>query len=99
LKALDRLLDFLCDSAESPKVSEPWLVRTATLAGAYVGLVLTSNAHAQWVERPPNTEQGIALELPGGIIATPVANVIARATSRKRSQLSDYVRALMRRAL
>jgi hypothetical protein len=99
LKALDRLLDFLCDSAESPKVGEAWLLRTATLAGAYVGLVLTSNAHAQWVERPPSTEQGIALELPGGIIATPVANVIARATSRKRSQLSDYVRALMRRAL
>lgn len=99
LKALDRLLDFLCDSAEPPRANEPWLIRTATLAGAYVGLVLTSNAHAQWVERPPNTEQGIALELPGGIIATPVANVVARATSRKRSQLADYVRALLRRAL
>lgn len=99
LKALDRLLDFLCDSAESPKATAPWLVRTATLAGAYVGVVLTGNANAQWVERTSNTEQGIALELPGGIIATPVANVVARATSRKRSQLADYVRALMRRSV
>jgi len=99
LKALDRLLDFLCDSAAPPKANEPWLLRTVTLAGAYVGLVLTSNANAQWVERYTNTEQGIALELPGGIIATPVANVVARATSRKRSQLADYVRALLRRAL
>lgn len=99
LKVLDRLLDFLCDSADSPKANEPWLVRTATLAGAYVGYVLTSNANAHWVERSSNTEQGIALELPGGIIATPVANVVARATSRKRSQLADYVRALLRRAL
>ncbi len=99
LRALDRLLDFLCDSGDTPRTNDPWLVRTATLAGAYVGLVLTNNAHAHWIERPANTEQGIALELPGGIIATPVANVVARATSRKRSQLSDYVRALMRRAL
>ncbi len=99
LKALDRLLDFLCDSAETPQPDEPWLVRTATLAGAYVGLVLTSQAHAKWLDRMTPTQQGIALELPGGIIATPVANVVARATSRKRSQLADYVRALLRRSL
>lgn len=99
LRGLDRLLDFLCDSPETPKPNEPWLLRTATLAGAYVGFVLTTNAHAQWLDRTSATEQGIALELPGGIIATPVANVIARAVSRKRSQLADYVRALLRRAL
>lgn len=99
LRVLDRLLDFLCDSAETPRPNEPWLVRTATLAGAYVGLTLTSNAQGKWLDRTSSTEQGIALELPGGIIATPVANVVARATSRKRSQLADYVRALLRRAL
>jgi hypothetical protein len=98
LRALDQLLDFLCDSAEAPRPLDPWLVRTATLAGTYVGKVLIANTQAQWVTRSVQAEQGASLELPGGIIATPVANVITRATSRKRSQLHDYVRALLRRS-
>lgn len=98
LRALDQLLDVLCDSAEAPRPLDSWLVRTATLAGAYVGKVLAANAQAHWLEQSATSEQSAALELPGGIIATPAANIAARATSRKRSQLFDYVRALLRRS-
>jgi hypothetical protein len=98
LRALDQLLDFLCDSAEPPRALDAWLVRTATLAGSYVGKVLIANTQAQWVERSGASEHGASLELAGGIMATPIANIIARATSRKRSQLFDYVRALLRRS-
>lgn len=98
LRALDQLLDILCDGAEAPRALDPWLVRTATLAGTYVGKVLIANAGAHWLERSAQ-DPSATLELPGGIMATPVANIIARATSRKRSQLFDYVRALLRRSV
>ena len=99
LKALDQLLDVLFDASAAPRSFDPWLTRAATLAGAYVGVVLGVQRTAAWVERESTTgERYLAIELPGGLLATPVANIITRATSRKRSQLTDYVRALLRRA-
>ncbi len=66
LRALDQLLDFLCDSAEAPRPLDSWLVRTATLAGAYVGKVLIANTQAHWLERSATSEHSATLSSPVG---------------------------------
>lgn len=93
LRSLDRYVTLLAPPLAPSDPEAGWVRRASILVGAYLGEVLRKTRGGQWepLRGGPRAE-AYRLELPGGVVALPVASAFERLSGRRLEQPSDYAR-------
>jgi hypothetical protein len=87
--------------APPPESDTPWVRRTATLIGAYVGETLRAVVGGEWSKGSGETlgEGSYVLELDSGEVIRPVQDVLSRVLGDTKTSIVDYTGRVIRRSI
>jgi Flp pilus assembly protein TadD len=86
--------------APPPEADTPWVRRTASLIGAYVGETLRGVLGGDWTKGAgPLGPESYLLELESGETVRPVQDVLSRVLGDTKTSIVDYTGRVMRRSI
>lgn len=96
LASADWLFRILVDTAHPLRGDEPWLQRITLHFGSYAAEVYRAHAPASWLDKEayPDAEP-LALELPTGLVVSPIAYLTNCAVARRFGVIETWVRSLL----